>query len=52
MMNPERFEDSPKASYFRSICVTHIGLLIENSEQHRLAIEKELIASYNAPCSE
>jgi hypothetical protein len=47
----ERFEDHHKAWCFRSNGVTHIGLLIENSEQRRLAIEADLIASYNPPCN-
>jgi hypothetical protein len=47
----ERFEDHHKASCIRRNGVTHIGLLVENSEQRRLAIELDLIRNYNPPCN-
>lgn len=47
----ERFDFHHKESCFRSHGVTHIGLLIENSEQRRFAIETDLVRAYNPPCN-
>jgi len=46
-----RFDAHHKAGCFNRRGATHIGILVENSERSRLAIEADLIAAYNPPCN-
>lgn len=47
----ERFDSHHKADCFRRHGANRICVLVENSEQRRLAIERDLIAAYNPPCN-
>ncbi len=47
----ERFDAHHKVSCFNRHGKTHIGILLESNEQKRLAIEQDLIASYNPDCN-
>ncbi len=46
-----RFADHHKDVCFKRNCETHIAVRGEKSEQTRLAIERDLIASYNPTCN-
>jgi len=47
----ERFDNHHKTDCFSRHRKTHIAAMVEESERQRLAIEQDLIASYNPPCN-
>ena len=47
----ERFDAHHKADFVGVHSATHIGLLIENAEARRLAIETDLVGEYDPPCN-
>lgn len=47
----ERFDSHHKADCFDRHRKTHIAARVEESERQRLAIEADLVASYNPPCN-
>jgi predicted GIY-YIG superfamily endonuclease len=47
----ERFDEHHKAKCFDRNAKTHIAVMVEESEQRRLAVEADLIKSYNTSCN-
>jgi predicted GIY-YIG superfamily endonuclease len=47
----ERFDNHHQAACFVRNGRTHIGVLVEGSEQRRLAIETDLIRNYRTSCN-
>jgi len=47
----ERFDQHHKQGCFDRNQRTHIGILLEGSEQRRLAIEQDLLGNYKTVCN-
>jgi len=47
----ERFDGHHKAAAIRAKGADRIGVLVEGSEQRRLAIESDLLGGYQWPCN-
>jgi hypothetical protein len=47
----ERFDDHHKADCFKRHGANCIGVLLEENEQRRLAIEADLLKAYDWPCN-
>lgn len=47
----ERFDDHHKQWCFNRYAKSHIAILLQSSETNRLAIEADLVASYNPVCN-
>lgn len=46
-----RFDDHHKAAAIRNLGADRIGVLVEQNDAQRLAIERDLLTNYNWPCN-